>query len=55
MGGYAAYVWPAYALTLAAFALMLFWTLRARKARRREEQALAAMARPKRNRREAKR
>jgi heme exporter protein D len=45
MGGYALYVWPAYGITIAAFALMLIWTLRGRTARRREEKQLAAMGR----------
>ncbi len=53
MGGYGAYVWPAYGLTLLAFALMLIWTLRGRAALRREEKALAASAKPRRARREA--
>jgi heme exporter protein D len=45
MGGYASYVWPAYGITIAAFALMLIWTLRGRTARRREEAQLAALGR----------
>jgi heme exporter protein D len=45
MGGYAPYVWPAYAITIAAFILMLTWTLRGRAARRREESQLAALGR----------
>lgn len=53
MGGYAAYVWPAYALTFVTFAGLLGWTLRALKARRRLEQELAAMGRSRRARREA--
>jgi heme exporter protein CcmD len=28
MGGYAAYVWPAYAVTLAVIALNVFWARR---------------------------
>jgi heme exporter protein CcmD len=52
MGGYAPYVWPAYAITVGAFALMLIWTLRGRAARRREEQQLAALGRRGRARRE---
>ncbi len=53
MGGYGAYVWPAYGLTLVAFVGMLVWTVASLRARRREEQALAALGRPRRNRREA--
>ena len=29
MGGYAAFVWPAYAVTLAAIVLNIFWARRA--------------------------
>ena len=29
MGGYAPYVWPSYALTLAAIVLNIFWARRA--------------------------
>jgi heme exporter protein D len=54
MGGYGAYVWPAYGLTVLAFAGMLGWTLRTLAARRREEQALSAAGRSRRPRREAK-
>jgi heme exporter protein D len=36
MGGYAAYVWPAYAVTLAAIVLNVVWARRA-LARSREE------------------
>ncbi len=36
MGGYAAFVWPAYALTLAVIALNIYW------ARRRLAQARAS-------------
>jgi heme exporter protein CcmD len=50
MGDYGAYVWPAYGLTALAFAAMLGWTLTTLKARRREEQALAALGRPRRTR-----
>jgi len=52
MGGYGAYIWPAYGLTAFAFVGMLVWTLAALRARRREEKALAAVTRP---RREARR
>jgi heme exporter protein D len=45
MGGYGAYVWPAYAITALAFGLMVVWALRGRGARRREEQQLAALGR----------
>ena len=54
MGGYGAYVWPAYGLTALAFAGMLGWTLIALKARRREEQALSTAGRSRRTRRGAK-
>ncbi len=54
MGGYGAYVWPAYGLTLLAFIGMLGWTLATLKARRREEQGLAAAGRARRGRREGK-
>jgi heme exporter protein D len=54
MGGYGFYVWPAYGLTLGAFALLLAWTLASLRARRRTERELAALARPRRVRREAK-
>jgi heme exporter protein CcmD len=36
MGGYAAFVWPAYAVTLAAIVLNIFWARRS-LARAREE------------------
>ncbi len=52
MGGYGAYVWPAYGLAALAFAGMLAWTLLALRARRREEQALSAAGRSRRTRRE---
>jgi heme exporter protein D len=39
MGGYAAFVWPAYALTLAVIALNIYW------ARRRLAQARASARR----------
>jgi heme exporter protein D len=55
MGGYAPYVWPAWGLTLGVFALMLVATLRGRRARRREERDLAALARPRRTRQAASR
>lgn len=54
MGGYGAYVWPAYGLTVLAFAGMLVWTVTTLKARRREEQSLSAAGRTRRGRREAK-
>ena len=54
MGGYGAYVWPAYGLTALAFIGMLSWTLATLKARRREEQGLSAAGRARRGRREAK-
>jgi heme exporter protein D len=54
MGGYGAYVWPAYGLTALAFVGMLGWTVATLKARRREEQGLAAVGRSRRGRREAK-
>jgi heme exporter protein D len=54
MGGYGAYVWPAYGLTALAFAGMLGWTLLTLKSRRREEQALSAAGRNKRSRRGVK-
>jgi heme exporter protein D len=37
MGGYAVFVWPAYALSVIVLALMVAWTLRAS---RREREAL---------------
>jgi heme exporter protein D len=54
MGGYGAYVWPAYGLTALAFLGMLGWTWTTLKARRREEQGLSAAGRARRGRREAK-
>jgi heme exporter protein D len=54
MGGYGAYVWPAYGLTALAFIGMLGWTVASLKARRREEQSLSAAGRARRGRREAK-
>ncbi len=51
MGGYGAYVWPAYGLTALAFAGMLGWTIATLRARRREEQALSAAGRSRRGRR----
>ena len=54
MGGYGAYVWPAYGLTALAFIGMLSWTMATLKARRREEQGLSAAGRARRGRREAK-
>jgi heme exporter protein D len=54
MGGYGAYVWPAYGLTALAFIAMLSWTVTVLKARRREEQGLSAAGRARRGRREAK-
>jgi len=53
MGGYGAFVWPAYGLTALAFAAALLWTVGTLKARRREEQALSATGRQRRSRREA--
>ena len=54
MGKYGAYVWPAYGITLVAFVGMLTWTLATLRARRREEQALAALGRSRRARRGGK-
>ncbi len=48
MGGYGVYIWPAYGLTALAFAGILVRSLSTLRARRREEQALAAVARPRR-------
>ena len=53
MGRYGAYVWPAYGLTALAFAWMAGQTIVTLRARRREERALASVARPRRRRREA--
>jgi heme exporter protein D len=36
MGGYAAYVWPAYGLTVVVLAGLLLWSLGAYRRRRRE-------------------
>lgn len=36
MGGYAAYVWPAYAVTLAVMALNVLWARRLLKRSRKE-------------------
>lgn len=36
MGGYAAYVWPAYAVTLAVMALNIIWARRLLKRSRKE-------------------
>ncbi len=52
MGGYAAYIWPAYALTAAILAAMAVLTLRALRARRREERDLAAAGSHRRTQRE---
>ncbi len=51
MGGYGAYVWPAYGLTAVAFIAAVVWTGATLKARRREEQTLSATGRQRRNRR----
>jgi heme exporter protein D len=54
MGGYAAYVWPAYALAVTILAGMLIATLRTLSARRRVERELAALVgRDRRRRRDA--
>ena len=53
MGGYGAYVWPAYGLTAVAFIGVLIWTFTGLRSRRREEQALSATGRQRRNRRGA--
>ena len=42
MGGYAAFIWPAYALAAAIMAAMAVLTLRSLQVRRREERDLAA-------------
>jgi heme exporter protein CcmD len=52
MGRYGAYVWPAYGVTLLAFAGMLGWTLATLRSRRREEQTLAQLGRSRRERRQ---
>jgi heme exporter protein D len=51
MGGYGAYVWPAYGLTAIAFIAIVIWIGATLKARRREEQTLSAAGRQRRNRR----
>jgi heme exporter protein D len=48
MGGYGAYVWPAYGLTAVAFVTAVIWTVGTLKARRREEEALSATGRQRR-------
>jgi heme exporter protein CcmD len=52
MGGYAPYVWPAYAITIGAFAVIVIWSVRGLTARRREEKQLATLGRRTRNRSE---
>jgi heme exporter protein D len=43
MGGYAAYVWPAYGLTLAVLGALLWWSLGAyRRSQRRLEELQGA-------------
>jgi heme exporter protein D len=54
MGGYGGYVWPAYGLTVLAFAGMLVWTVATLRSRRREELGLSAAGRSRRGRREPK-
>ena len=54
MGGYGAYVWPAYGLTAAVFIWMLASTIRTLRARRRLEHELAALGQVRRPRREAR-
>ena len=54
MGGYGAYVWPAYGLTAAAFVGMVAWTLSTLRTRRRLERELAALGHARRPRREAR-
>ena len=39
MGGYGAYIWPAYAVALVALGGLLLWSLRARVKVRRELEA----------------
>jgi heme exporter protein D len=46
MGGYAAYVWPCYALTALAVTLNIFWARRALAAARQEALRRLASARP---------
>jgi heme exporter protein D len=55
MGGYAAFVWPAYGLTALTLVLMLAVTLRSLRARRRIERDLAALGRTRRVPQEARR
>ncbi len=43
MGGYAAYVWPAYAVTFAVIALNIVWALRLLKRSRKEALQRLAM------------
>jgi heme exporter protein CcmD len=43
MGGYAAYVWPAYAVTLAVMALNIVWARRLLKRSRKEAMQRLAM------------
>ncbi|MHB8813441.1 MAG: heme exporter protein CcmD [Steroidobacteraceae bacterium] len=43
MGGYAAYVWPAYAVTLAVMALNIVWARRLLKRSRKEAMHRLAM------------
>ena len=40
MGGYAAYVWPAYGLTLLVLGGLLLWSLTSYRRRRRELERL---------------
>ncbi len=53
MGGYAAFVWPAYGLTVLVMGGMLGLTLKGLRARRRELQAFEAVAGSRRSRRRA--
>ena len=53
MGGYAAFIWPAYGLTAVTLVAMLALTLRSLKARRRMERDLSVAGRTRRDRREA--
>jgi heme exporter protein CcmD len=47
MGGYAAFVWPAYAVTFAVIALNIFWARRAlANARRNAQRRLEAGSLP---------
>jgi heme exporter protein CcmD len=45
MGGYAAFVWPAYAVTLAAIVLNIVWARRALSRSREEARRRLAMRR----------